>query len=297
MPQVDVTLVIVGIQSKRYVEECLASLGHVEWGPYTHHTIYVDNASTDGSVEMVRRDFADVAVIANTRNEGFCRACNQGAAAVASRYVYLLNNDTVLFADSVAPLIAFLDRTPRAAVAGNRLLNPDLTDQWSARRFPAGVNAFFGRRTLLARRAPDSKTMRHYLYKDEMALGEPFTVDWVPGSCSLVRREAYDQVGGLPEEMHYWSDAVFCDRLRRAGWDAYIVPKARLVHYEGQGTGGKSRELRQRLITDFHNGAYRFYCEHYGLTPAHPARWLARIGLDVRARVLVAAVNRSFRRH
>jgi len=196
--------------------------------------------SSDGSLEMMRELWPQVTIIANDCNVGFCNACNQGVAATDSRYIYLLNVDALLFTDSVTLLADFLDRTPRAAAAGNRLLNADRSDQWSARRFPTWRNALVGRRSWLGRRFPDTKLVRDYLYKDQLERGEPFAVDWVPGSCTLVRREAYELVGGLPAGMHYWSDAVFCDRLRKARWEIFVVPESKLIHFEGNSTGRKS---------------------------------------------------------
>lgn len=285
----DIAVVIVGFNSRRYLAKCLSSLQAADWAGYSHTVVYVDNASVDGSLDFVQQEFPAAVAIANAQNVGFCAACNQGAAAVDSRYVYLLNSDAYAMRDSIVPLAAFLDGHPSAGAAGNRLLNPDLSDQWSARRFPSALNAVFGRRSALSRRFPSVRPVRHYLYKDQLESRQPFAVDWVPGSCSLVRRDAYEAIGGLPERMHYWSDAVFCDRLHKAGWDVYVVPDAPLIHEEGHGTGRKSPAVREWLITDFHTGAYRFYCEHYALGPWHPARWLARIALAARARVLVAA--------
>jgi N-acetylglucosaminyl-diphospho-decaprenol L-rhamnosyltransferase len=287
--QKDVAVIVVGINSKEYVRQLLRSLPCADMAGYSLETVYIDNASADGSAEMVRLEFPGVTVLANRTNVGFCAACNQGVAATNSRYIYLLNNDTVVLPGSLAPLLRFLNSHPEAGAAGNRLLNPDLTDQWSARRFPTWSNALFGRRTWLTRIFPNAGVVRDYLYKEHFALGRPFAVDWIPGSCTLVRREAYRQVGGLPEDMHYWSDALFCGRLRGAGWQIYIVPEAPLIHHEGHGTGGKSRAVRKWLIADFHNGAYRFYCEHYRLGPWHPGRWIARLGLGLRARMLVLA--------
>src|SRR3954471_16143505 len=222
----DIAVVVVGFNSQAYVDACLESLDRAEWAAYSRQIVYVDNASGDGSVAMVRAKFPDVRVLANTENRGFCAACNQGVAAVDSRYIYLLNNDTIVLADSIVPLAQFLDRTPDAGAAGNRLLNPDLTDQWSARRFPTWVNGIFGRRSTLTRLLPGATAVRDYLYKDQLAGGQPFDVDWVPGSCTLVRREAYEQAGALVESMHYWSDAVFCHRLRSCGWRVSVVPEA-----------------------------------------------------------------------
>ncbi len=284
----DIAVVLVGCNSRVYLQQCLRSLFPSEDGRYRTEVVYVDNASADGTVEMVRDEFPTVQIIVNATNAGFCRACNQGVEQTKSRYIYLLNNDTVLFSDTIPKLAEFLDRTPSAGAAANRLLNPDLSDQWSARRFPSWSNALLGRRTLLSRLFSGSQTVRDYLYKDEMAKDEPFSVDWVPGSCTLVRRQAYVEVGGLPEDMFYWSDAVFCDRLSRAGWRVYVVPTAKLIHFEGHGTGRKTRRVRRFMISDFHQGAFRFYCEHNGLGRWNPARWVAKVGLELRACALSA---------
>ena len=286
---VDVAIIVVGINSRGYVQGCLKSLTHTEWQSYSHEVIYIDNASSDGSVAMVQQEFPDVRVLENYHNAGFCQACNQGVAASESRYVYLLNNDTVLLPNSIAPLIRFLDYTPSAGAAANRLLNTDGTDQWSARRFPTWANALFGRRTFAGKLFPNSKLVKDYLYKDCLAQPEPFAVDWVPGSCSMVRRSAFEQVGGLPRNMHYWSDTVFCHRLAKAGWPVVVLPNAPLIHHEGKGTGGKNTSLRRWLISDFHNGAYLFYCEYYELGFWSFARLFAKLGLSARAHLLIAA--------
>jgi GT2 family glycosyltransferase len=288
-PVNDIAVIIVGVNSLGYVRGCLESLRKVDWRARTYRIVYVDNASSDLSAETVRNEFPEVIVLENPRNIGFCAACNQGVRAVESRYVYLLNNDTLLFPDSIWPLVEFLDRTARAAAAGNRLLNPDFTDQWSGRRFPTWVNALLGRRTVLGRLFSGSDAINHYLYKNRFASDDPFAVDWIPGSCTLVRREIYLQIGGLPEDMHYWSDAVFCARLAKLGFEIYLVPSARLVHFEGKGTGSKTPSMRRWLIADFHKGAYRFYCEHYALRRHHPVRWLAAAALKIRALMLITA--------
>jgi GT2 family glycosyltransferase len=286
---VDLAAIVVGMNSLKYVRECLGSFASVDWRGYSYEVIYVDNGSTDGTQDVVRREFPWVRVLTNEQNVGFCKACNQGAAASDSRYVYLLNVDTVLLPQSVYPLAAFLDRVPEAGAAANRLLNPDLSDQWSARRFPTWSNALLGRRTWLGRLFPRSKVISDYLYKDWFASPDPFPVDWVPGSCTLVRRDAFEQVGGLPNNMHYWSDAVFCHRLEKANWKVYVLPSAPLIHHEGKGTGGKSSALRRWLISDFHNGAYILYCERHDLGAWSLARMIARFGLGLRAHVLIAA--------
>ena len=284
---VDVNVVIVGFNSFAYVFDCLTSLRAVDWRSASRQLVYVDNGSSDSSVGRVRAMFPEVMIIANDRNVGFCAACNQGVMAVKSRYVYLLNNDTRLFPDSIWPLFEFMDNHPEAAAAGNRLLNADLTDQWSARRFPTWINAVFGRRTTFGRMFSNSVVVGDYLYKSQLEQGLPFEVDWIPGSCTLVRHDMYLKAGSLPEDMHYWSDALFCGRLSGLGMKVFVVPQARLVHFEGKGTGAKTAKMRRWLIFDFHCGAFRFYCEHYKLGRLNPARWIAYFSLQARGVLLV----------
>jgi GT2 family glycosyltransferase len=282
----DIAIIVVGFSSRKFLPGLMESIRAADWKNLSYQVVYVDNASSDDSVSFVREHWTDAIIIANPQNAGFTKACNQGVAATHSRYIYLLNVDTRLLPNSVVPLVAFLDSHPTTGAVGNRLLNADGSEQWSARRFPTGKNALFGRRSYLARRYPDSRTLRTYLYKDELQRGEPFRVDWVPGSCTLVRREVYEQVGGLPEDLHYWSDAIFCDRIWKQGWEISLVPSAPLFHFEGTGTGENSAAIRNWLISDFHRGAYRFYCEHYNLATWNPLRWIAKVGLTIRAAAL-----------
>ncbi|MBM3788368.1 MAG: glycosyltransferase, partial [Acidobacteria bacterium] len=164
MSAIDVSVVIVGMNTRQLIVNCLNALAAADWAGYTYEIIYVDNASKDDSVEVVRRDFPHVQVIANTANRHFCPAANQGSQAARGRLLLHLNNDTEVDADAMAPMIRFLDSEPRAAVAGCRLLNPDRSDQWSARRFPEWYNAILGRRSVLSRFAPESAPVRKYLF-------------------------------------------------------------------------------------------------------------------------------------
>jgi N-acetylglucosaminyl-diphospho-decaprenol L-rhamnosyltransferase len=284
----DVAIILVGLDSRAYVEQCLDSLRKTQWDGITYDTIYVDNASRDGSVAAIQGKFPEVTVIANPTNAGFCRACNQASSQSSSRYIFYLNDDTIVFPDTIPRLVRFLDQTPDATAVGCRLLYPDMSEQWSGRRFPTWKNAIFGRRSLMGKWFPNAAPIRQYLYKDAMERGEAFVVDWIPGSCTLARRSAVEVIGGLPEDLHYWSDAVFCDRLTRAvPGKLYVLPASRLIHFEGHGSGKKTYKLANRLILDFHRGAYTFYCEHFQLGPLHPARWFAAVGLGFRARLLM----------
>ena len=285
---VDISVVMVGMGTRDFVSDCLASLRAVDWGGYAHEIVYVDNNSKDDSVEMVRRDFPEVLCIANTVNRHFCPAANQGSKAAAGRYLLHLNNDTLVEPDFILPLMRFLEGNPKAAVAGVRLLNPDGSDQWSARRFPAWYNAILGRRSLLTRFFPDSAIVRSYLFKDALLQEEPFRVEWTGTPCLLVRRDEFFEAGGFPEDYYYWHEAIFSHRLEKAGHETWIVPRSRVTHFEGKGGGPRPYPVRRWHIIDFSRGAYRFQCERFGLGFFSPSRWFAAAALWSRAALLLS---------
>jgi GT2 family glycosyltransferase len=141
----DVAIIIVGLDLRSFVEQRLRSLDKTEWHELTHQTVYVDNGSRDRTADAVRGEFPNVSVIPNPTNVGFCRACNQAMDSSDSRYIFYLNDDTIVMPDTIPRLVEFLESTPNAIAAGCRVFYPDMSEQWSARRFPTWKNALFGR--------------------------------------------------------------------------------------------------------------------------------------------------------
>ena len=282
-------IVLVGMNTREYVRNCLRSLAESAWSMCSYSIIYVDNASHDDSVEVVRRDFPHVQVLENPENLGFCRAANQGSRAIRAKYLLHLNNDTLVYPEAIPQMVRFLDGHTDVAIAGCRLLNHDLTDQWSARRFPGGIHSFCGRRSAIAKMFPDIKPVRDYLFKDQLRKSEPFRVDWVGTPCMMVRSEVFHALGGFPEDFYYWHEAIFCQRVLRAGYETWVVPTAKVIHFEGKGGGARPYSIRRWHIVDFHRGAYRFHVESRKLHQMHPGRWFVAAGLAARAVILLAA--------
>jgi GT2 family glycosyltransferase len=138
---IDVVIIIVGLNSKDFVRGCLDSIYKANWHQITYECIYIDNGSSDGSAKMVRDEFPDARVIVNLTNLGYCPAANQGAFSSQSRYIYLINDDTLVLDDAIALLVDSMDQKPNCGTMGSRLLYPDGSEQWSGRRFPSLIYA------------------------------------------------------------------------------------------------------------------------------------------------------------
>jgi GT2 family glycosyltransferase len=284
----DVSVILVGLNARRFIEDCIASVEQARWDGCRFEIIYVDNGSSDGSAQMVRDKYPEVAVIANPDNRGFCPAANQGAAIARGRHLFFLNDDTIVLDDAIARVVRFLDSNPSVGVVGSRLLNLDRSDQWSGRRFPSVLNGILGRRSMLSRWFPRARVLRDYLCEDEIRRGVPFEVDWVSAAALLVPASVFAAVGGFAEDYYYWHESIFCDRVRRLGRPVVLHPESRIVHYEGKGSGARPYRVMRWHILDFHRGAFRCYCEHHGLGQWSVRRWLAALALGARAALLLA---------
>lgn len=290
-PAHDVAVILIGVNARNFVQGCLESLEAAAWEGLSRETIYVDNGSTDGTVGMVREHFPDVRVIANKSNLGFCVAANMGCRSASARYYMVINDDVVIVRDAVSLLVRYMDENPDVATAGARLVFPDGREQWSGRRFPNMMSSFLGRRGTLTRVFPGLQTVRAYLCKDELARGEPFDCDWVSAAGQIIRPEPFWAVGGFAEEYYYWHEMALCLRLKRAGHRVALHPQARIIHYEGQGSGPRPFARQRFHIIDFHRGALRAYCEQHNLRRLSPRRWFVAAALASRALALLTLVR------
>jgi GT2 family glycosyltransferase len=283
----DVAVIVVGLNASRYVRECFQSLADADWHSYSHEVIYVDNGSTDDTLAMLAEQFPSVQVLANKINLGFCKAANQGARVAQSRYLFFLNDDTLVLDCAVAALVTHADANPDVGALGGRLLNTDYTEQYSGRRFPSPWNAVLGRRSMLTRFFPNVPAVRDYLYKEQLVQGEAFDADWVSAAAVLFPQQVFHSIGGFAEDYYYWHEVIFCDRVRRQGHRVELLPAASIIHHEGKGSGVRRFKSQRFHIVNFHTGGYRCYCEHYDLSLLHPARLLVAAMLSTRATVLL----------
>ena len=201
-----------------------------------HEVIVVDNGSTDGSLELLRDRYPAARVIANPHNLGFAAANNQGLAIARGRAYLLLNSDAAPEPAAIPALWAALADRPRAGVVGPRLLNADGTTQSSRRRFPTPAMLLV-ESTPVGRLRPARRLVRAF-HMDDVPDAAPQAVDWLMGACLLVRREAVAAAGPLDDRFFMYAEEVEWQwRIRRAGWEVWYWPAARVLH-----DGGRSSE-------------------------------------------------------
>jgi GT2 family glycosyltransferase len=216
------SIVIVTFNARVDVEACLLSLA--EAPPSVPHGItMVDNGSTDGLVQAVADRWPAVRIIELGRNAGFAAANNAGIRATAGSYVLLLNGDTIVPAGAIDALVAKLDATPGAAIAGPRIVDSRGRPELSFGRMLSPRTEL--RQKILSRR-------RRWIAR---ATRREQFVDWVSGACLLVRRADAEAVGLLDERFFlYTEDVDFCAAVRARGRRVLFTPAAEIVHLRGR---------------------------------------------------------------
>jgi GT2 family glycosyltransferase len=240
------------------------------WQALRFEVLVIDSASSDDSVEMVRREFPDVRVYASDVNLGYTGGNNLGMRESRGRYALLLNPDTEVVGDALGTMVAYLDRHPRVGVVGPQLLWPDGGVQSSRRRFPTLCTALV-ESTFLQKWFPRHPVLRRYyvLEQPDDALSE---VDWVQGACLMVRREVIEQVGLLDDAYFMYSEELdWQRRMASAGWKVVYLPQAQIVHYEGK----SSEQVVAFRHIRFQSSKVRYFCRHYGRLAGQIVRgWL-----------------------
>jgi N-acetylglucosaminyl-diphospho-decaprenol L-rhamnosyltransferase len=286
---IDIAVILVGRDSALYLGQALKSLPTADWGSYSYEIIYVDNGSKDRTRAMLKEHFPHVRTVLNSGNYGFCRAANQGARLANSRYLFFLNDDTVVLGAAIRKLAEALDTSDEMSAIGSRLLYPDESEQYSGRKFPTPLNGLLGRRSVLTRFFPKAKAVRRYLFKDQLAGKVPFEVDWVSAAAMMVRAGVFRGVGGFAEDYYYFHECVLADRMKKAGHRTYLHPESKIIHYEGFGSGPRPLPIQKWHIVDFHRGAFRFYCEHRALPFLSLRRAFAAAAMSFRGATLLLA--------
>jgi GT2 family glycosyltransferase len=229
---VDISVVIVGWNAQHYLELCLESL--VKAPPRrSMEVLVVDNASTDGSVDMIEAEFPWVKLIKSGENLGFAKGNNVAIRQAQGRYIALVNPDVIVFPGCLDALADFLDQHPNVGNVGPRVLNPDMSMQSTCRRFPSLWNNFCSTFRL------ESLFKGNRFFAGEHMFYFPhdrtLAVDVLVGCFSMIRRETFDEVGLLDEDLFMYGDDVdWCRRARNAGWQVMFYAGGQAIHDRGK---------------------------------------------------------------
>jgi len=233
-----VSIIIPVFNKVGFTRKCLDTLSR-NTPRELYECIVVDNASTDGTGEYLKSFGDEIKVITNPVNLGFAKACNQAAKTATAPYLLFLNNDTEPQPGWLEPLVELLDRDTAVAAVGSKLLFPDGTIQH------AGVLI------LDNRRSSDPFEARHIYYSkpsDFREANKPRTYQVLTAACLLLRKNAFEEVGGFDEE--YWNgyeDVDLCFKLQEKGWVLVYQPRSVLIHHESKSGPERFTKVRENI--------------------------------------------------
>jgi GT2 family glycosyltransferase len=280
LPPPGVSVIIVNWNTREMVLRLLESLSapNHESG-HELELIVVDNDSSDGSVEAIRRGFPAVKVVAQAENRGFAGGVNPGAKVATLPLVLLLNSDAQTSRASIEQAAQYMAGFPEVGILGPQILSPRRTPQSSAWRDPSLTWM-----ALSAVGLSKLKPLNFERYQDK-----PFTeakeVDCVSGCAMMIRRDLLNELGGFDEDYFmYFEETDFCVRARRRGKRVHHAPVGEFVHDEG----GTSRTVRLRTFLDFRRSQILFHRKHGGVGAAIAARGILTLGSALRVPPLAA---------
>ncbi len=256
-------VIIVSWNVKNQLTSCLRSLASLSFDKdYFFEVVVVDNASSDGTVEMVKNFFPWVKLIIQKKNIGFAKACNLAAVGTEAEYILLLNPDTQVTAGFFSDLYRSFIRNKKIAIIGPHIINPDGTTQRSVRGFP---NMWVG--LLLALKLLDRmpRLAPKYFLPDFDYL-QPQPVEQVMGACLAIRTDVWHRLGGFDESFYLWFEEVdLCKRVWQIGYEVWYEPKIIVSHEAGVSFAKLSKADRHNL---FISSLVYYLKKHKGLLSA-----------------------------
>ncbi len=271
MSQPALSVLVVSWNTSAMLRRCLDSLA-IGFPGKTIEVVVVDNASTDGSPDMVRAEYTDALLVETKSNLGYSRAINRGLRSCTAEFACLLNSDTVMTTRSLEAMVDFLRSHPKVGLLGPALVNADGTPQSSIRSFP------------LLSRLVDRIFMR--LPKDDASL-QPQFADWLVGACLVLPRSLLEQLGGMDEDYpFYGEDMDLAYRVHREGLDVVRLPVARVVHVGEASSQSEPTPLMR--VRSAYEAPLRFLLKHGGLLDL--ISWRLTRGFAAAARYIRARV-------
>lgn len=255
---VDTSIVIVSWNARPYVEECLVSLTALRKDISTE-IIIVDNASTDGTADMIHRRFPQVRLFENASNLGFARANNIGIAVATGKYICLINPDVKVEPDCLSKLYHYMEQERTIGLLGPKMLGQHGDTRRSAMRFPTLWNSFL-RAVALDSLLAGTGLFGGFLMTD-FRFNTVRDVDVLNGWFWMARQEAVDEVGFLDERFFmYGEDIDWCKRFHSTKWRVVFYPDAEAIHYGG----GSSSNAPVRFYVEMQRANLQYWKKHHG---------------------------------
>ena len=224
----------------------------------SYEIIIVDN-SKDTKKSFFQKNYPDIKYILNNKNLGFSKAANIGIRHSTGRYLLLLNPDTRLKNNVALLLCRFLDQHPDVGIAGSKILNDDDSIQFSCRSFPSYKAAFFNRYSLLTRIVPGNRYSTAYI-NPLNSHNKTAEVDWLSGSCMMLRKQALEVVGLFDENFFmYCEDVDICRRMKLLGWKVVYYPEAIIYHTIGR----SSSQNKINAVIERHKSMWTYYKKYF----------------------------------
>jgi GT2 family glycosyltransferase len=258
----ELSISIVNFNAKEPLRLCLRSIED-NIKNINYEVIAVDNASRDGSIEMLKNDFSFVKVIVNNENSGATVAKNQSFKEAQGRYILILDSDIEILPGAVEAMVDFLNNNPQAGIVGPRVMFPNFRPQHSCNKsFPNLWGIFLNRIFFFA-------SLRYRFYRSKIGSVylnlrynriEEFA--WLGGMCLLARREILQQLNGMDENFFiYYDDTDLCLRAKKHNWKIYYLPSASVVHHLSQSVG----KFSDFLFPKIYESELYFFKKHYGV--------------------------------
>ncbi len=284
----DLSIIIVSYNVKDFLRGAIASAERsLQFGELSGEILIVDNASSDGSAAMIRREFPKVRLFDLEENIGFGRANNLALHEAQGDYLLILNPDTLVGEDTLRTMVDFMRAHPEAGLAGCRLLNGDGTFQLSCRRgFPtpwASFTKLFG----LAGLFPNSRLFARYNLT-YLPVDATYEVDALGGAFMMLSRKAYEATRAFDESFFmYGEDIDLCYRAKHAGFKVYYVHSTATVHFKGEST----RRSALNEVKVFYEAMHVFVKKHYRASFIFSL--LLRLGIFIRTAIALLRKYRS----
>jgi len=261
---IDLSITIVNYNTKNLLKNCIKSIYETTKN-ISFEIIVVDNASSDGSIEMLKTEFPDVKIIANQENRFFARAHNQALKISQGKYLMILNSDTLILDNAFAKMVEFMDENPQCGAVGPKFLNKDFTVQSIGHRFPTFIYGLF-QLCFINTIFPNNPVRKKRFYEDINNINSPIEIDATGGACMLVRKEVVNKVGLLDENfLIYWEETDWCYRIHKDKWKIFYLCFAEVIHLGGEATMKKTTKLSLFFEKTFYNSMLYYYKKHYGI--------------------------------